>query len=101
VVLFCSSYNLGTFFSSHRDCGGQESFMDNYISSQRDQIFRNVELLIYVFDVESREVEKVSPLVFMEGFDILSKYDAGHSSALKRCRRILFGSQDGSHRKFP
>ena len=43
----------------HRDCGGQESFMDNYISSQREQIFRNVELLIYVFDVESREVEKV------------------------------------------
>lgn len=32
--------------------------MDNYITSQRDQIFRNVELLIYVFDVESRESEK-------------------------------------------
>lgn len=28
------------------------------MSSQRDQIFRNVELLIYVFDVESRESEK-------------------------------------------
>ncbi|VDP54614.1 unnamed protein product, partial [Soboliphyme baturini] len=32
--------------------------MENYFTSQRDQIFRNVEVLIYVFDVESREVEK-------------------------------------------
>lgn len=32
--------------------------MENYIASQRDHIFRNVEVLIYVFDVESREYEK-------------------------------------------
>ncbi|KAJ3089035.1 hypothetical protein HK102_007354 [Quaeritorhiza haematococci] len=36
----------------------QEVFMENYIASQRDHIFRNVEVLIYVFDVESREFEK-------------------------------------------
>jgi Ras-related GTP-binding protein A/B len=32
--------------------------MDNYIASQRDHIFRNVEVLIYVFDVESREYDR-------------------------------------------
>ena len=32
--------------------------MENYFTSQRDNVFRNVEVLIYVFDVESREVEK-------------------------------------------
>ena len=32
--------------------------MENYFASQRDHIFRNVEVLIYVFDVESREIEK-------------------------------------------
>lgn len=32
--------------------------MENYFASQRDNIFRNVEVLIYVFDVESREMEK-------------------------------------------
>ena len=42
VVLFCR----------------QEAFMENYFASQRDNIFRNVEVLIYVFDVESREIEK-------------------------------------------
>jgi hypothetical protein len=31
--------------------------MENYFASQRDHIFRNVEVLIYVFDVESREVQ--------------------------------------------
>jgi len=40
------------------DCGGQETFMENYFSSQRDHIFRNVEVLIYIFDIESREVKK-------------------------------------------
>ncbi|TRY91134.1 hypothetical protein DNTS_020423 [Danionella cerebrum] len=37
---------------------GQDTFMENYFTSQRDNIFRNVEVLIYVFDVESRELEK-------------------------------------------
>lgn len=33
--------------------------MENYFSSQRDHIFRNVEVLIYVFDIESRELQVV------------------------------------------
>lgn len=32
--------------------------MENYITSQRDHMFRNVEVMIYVFDVESRDLEK-------------------------------------------
>lgn len=32
--------------------------MENYFTSQRDNIFRNVEVLIYVFDVESRELDR-------------------------------------------
>ncbi|CAN6629059.1 GTP-binding protein Gtr1p [Trichomonascus vanleenenianus] len=40
------------------DCGGQEVFIDNYFSTQRDHIFRMVEVLIYVFDVESKKVPK-------------------------------------------
>lgn len=38
--------------------GGQDAFMETYLESQRDFIFRNVEVLIYVFDVESKEVKK-------------------------------------------
>jgi Ras-related GTP-binding protein A/B len=49
---------LGNLVLNLWDCGGQEAFMENYFSSQRDHIFRNVEVLIYVFDVESRELEK-------------------------------------------
>ena len=32
--------------------------MENYFTSQRDNIFRNVEVLIYVFDVKSEERDK-------------------------------------------
>jgi len=49
---------LGNLVLNLWDCGGQEVFMENYFASQRDHIFRNVEVLIYVFDVESREIEK-------------------------------------------
>lgn len=31
--------------------------MEQYFASQKDNIFRNVEVLIYVFDVESRELD--------------------------------------------
>ena len=49
---------LGNLVLNLWDCGGQEAFMENYFMSQRDHIFRNVEVLIYVFDVESREFDK-------------------------------------------
>ncbi|KAL0281395.1 UNVERIFIED_CONTAM: hypothetical protein PYX00_002394 [Menopon gallinae] len=49
---------LGNLVLNLWDCGGQEAFMENYFASQRDNVFRNVEVLIYVFDVESRELDK-------------------------------------------
>jgi Ras-related GTP-binding protein A/B len=49
---------LGNLVLNLWDCGGQEAFMENYFSSQRDHIFRNVQVLIYIFDVESREHKK-------------------------------------------
>lgn len=36
----------------------QEIFMQAFLTMQRDTVFRNVEMLIYVFDIESREVDK-------------------------------------------
>ena len=32
--------------------------MESYFTSQREHIFNNVEVLIYVFDVESRDLER-------------------------------------------
>lgn len=40
------------------DCGGQDAFMDSYLSTQRATIFSHVGVLIYVFDVESHEMTK-------------------------------------------
>lgn len=49
---------LGNLTLNLWDCGGQEAFMENYFASQRENIFRNVEVLIYVFDVESRDMDQ-------------------------------------------
>jgi len=46
---------LGNLTLNLWDCGGQESYMESFLN---DNIFRNVEVLIYVFDVESMEFEK-------------------------------------------
>jgi hypothetical protein len=49
---------LGNLVLNLWDCGGQDAFMENYFESQRDNIFRNVEVLIYVFDIESDQPQK-------------------------------------------
>jgi Ras-related GTP-binding protein A/B len=40
------------------DCGGQDSYMDTYLSTQRSTIFQQVGVMIYVFDVESGDMTK-------------------------------------------
>jgi Ras-related GTP-binding protein A/B len=52
------NYQLNFFLFSLQSFYSQEAFMENYFASQRDRIFKNVEVLIYVFDVESRDWEK-------------------------------------------
>lgn len=49
---------LGNMTLNLWDCGGQDVFMDNYFTNQKDHIFKMVEVLIHVFDVESKEVNK-------------------------------------------
>jgi Ras-related GTP-binding protein A/B len=49
---------LGDLILNLWDCGGQDAFMDSYLTSQRATIFQHVGVLIYVFDIESREAAK-------------------------------------------
>jgi len=49
---------LGNLVLTLWDCGGQDLYLEKYFESQHDQIFRGVEVLIYVFDVESKERKK-------------------------------------------
>jgi Ras-related GTP-binding protein A/B len=51
------------------DCGGQDRFYRSYFESQRDHIFRNVELLVYVFDVKS--VDEKDLQFYRESLDSL------------------------------
>ena len=44
---------LGDLVLNLWDCGGQDAFYESYFERDRETIFRSVELLIYVFDIES------------------------------------------------
>jgi Ras-related GTP-binding protein A/B len=46
---------LGGLVLSLWDCGGQDMFMEQYYQAQREHIFKNVEVLIFVFDVTSKD----------------------------------------------
>lgn len=49
---------LGDLVLNLWDCGGQDAFYESYFERDRETIFRSVELLIYVFDIESDNPEK-------------------------------------------
>jgi len=49
---------LGDLVLNLWDCGGQDAFYESYFERDRETIFRSVELLIYVFDIESDQPEK-------------------------------------------
>ncbi|GJQ11771.1 hypothetical protein GpartN1_g3562.t1 [Galdieria partita] len=49
---------LGDLMLSLWDCGGQDVFLDSYLDAQRDNIFSEVQVLIYVFDIMSTDVER-------------------------------------------
>ncbi|KAE9397382.1 hypothetical protein BT96DRAFT_921568 [Gymnopus androsaceus JB14] len=49
---------LGDLILNLWDCGGQDAFMDSYLTTQRTTIFRDVGVMIYVFDAETREMNK-------------------------------------------
>jgi Ras-related GTP-binding protein A/B len=49
---------LGNLVLNLWDCGGQQSYMDSYLDSQRHQVFSAVGVLIYVFDLVGEDSEK-------------------------------------------
>ncbi|RPA71375.1 hypothetical protein BJ508DRAFT_367784 [Ascobolus immersus RN42] len=67
---------LGNLTLNLWDCGGQDAFMEHYLQQQRDHIFKNVAVLIYVFDIESREFGK-DALVYSQCIEALRDNSPG------------------------
>ncbi|KAG8963422.1 GTP-binding protein gtr1 [Tulasnella sp. 419] len=67
---------LGSLVLNLWDCGGQEAFMESYLNMQKGTVFQHVGVLIYVFDVESREPEK-DLFYYRECLDACGKHSAG------------------------
>lgn len=49
---------LGDLILNLWDCGGQDAFMDSYLTIQRSTIFQHVGVMIYVFDIETHGMTK-------------------------------------------
>ncbi|KAI3404530.2 GTR1 [Candida oxycetoniae] len=64
---------LGNMSLTLWDCGGQDVFMENYFSNQKDHIFKMVQVLIHVFDVESKSINKDIE-IFVKSLTNLQKY---------------------------
>lgn len=56
---------LGDLMLNLWDCGGQDNFFESYLSSQRQTIFKDVAVLIYVFDIEL-ETRQLTDVVMKE-----------------------------------
>lgn len=67
---------LGNMTLNLWDCGGQDVFMDNYFTNQKDHIFKMVQVLIHVFDVESKSINKDIE-IFVKALTNLQKYSPG------------------------
>lgn len=48
---------MGNLMLNLWDCGGQDGFVENYLTHQRKHVFGSVAVLIFVFDIESREFQ--------------------------------------------
>ncbi|KAF8848094.1 hypothetical protein BDZ45DRAFT_606455 [Acephala macrosclerotiorum] len=69
---------LGNLTLNLWDCGGQDAFMENYLSQQRQHVFSNVGVLIYVFDIESRDFDR-DLLTYRSIITALSQFSPGAS----------------------
>ncbi|CAI5758086.1 unnamed protein product [Candida verbasci] len=67
---------LGNMTLNLWDCGGQDVFMENYFTNQKDHIFKMVQVLIHVFDVESKSINKDIE-IFVKSLTNLQKYSPG------------------------
>lgn len=67
---------LGNMTLNLWDCGGQDVFMDNYFTTQKDHIFKMVQVLIHVFDVESKLINKDIE-IFVKSLTNLQKFSPG------------------------
>lgn len=64
---------LGNMTLNLWDCGGQDVFMENYFTNQKDHIFKMVQVLIHVFDVESKSIKKDME-IFVKSLTNLQKF---------------------------
>ncbi|KAH9992054.1 Gtr1/RagA G protein conserved region-domain-containing protein [Russula vinacea] len=85
---------LGDLILNLWDCGGQDAFMDSYLSTQRSTIFQHVGVLIYVFEISTHDAVK-DAAYYRDCLDALQRYSPEaavfllvHKMDLRRTREL-------------
>jgi len=109
-IEYSSACFLSNLYVNLWDCGGQDAFMESYLSQYNSIIFTGVEVLVYVFDVESREIAldmnyyqsalenilKFSPsakiFCFLHKMDLIPE-DQRHADSSDRHRFLVYNSK--------
>ncbi|KAH9985057.1 rraga protein [Russula compacta] len=84
---------LGDLILNLWDCGGQDSFMDSYLSTQRSTIFQHVGVLIYVFEVSAHDAAK-DAAYYRDCLDALQRYSPEAAVFLLVHKMDLVGAGD-------
>ncbi|KAI0289210.1 Gtr1/RagA G protein conserved region-domain-containing protein [Russula brevipes] len=82
---------LGDLILNLWDCGGQDSFMDSYLSTQRSTIFQHVGVLIYVFEVSTHDATK-DAAYYRDCLDALQKYSPEAAYGERDSAVTVFGT---------
>ncbi|XP_026819440.1 ras-related GTP-binding protein A-like [Rhopalosiphum maidis] len=53
---------LGHMLFNIKDCGGQDKFVNNYFDHKRKHLFRNIDVFVYLFEVNNRDNEFATDL---------------------------------------
>lgn len=57
---------MGNMMLNLLDCGGQNEFIRQYLDSKREQIFSNVEILVFVIEAEKLKSDNNEDLTYYE-----------------------------------
>jgi Ras-related GTP-binding protein A/B len=68
---------IGNMMLNLLDCGGQNEFIRQYLDSKREQIFTNVEILVFVIEAEKPKSANNEDLTYFEEYAkyLFNKYN--------------------------
>ena len=84
---------MGNMMLNLLDCGGQKEFIRQYLDSKKEQIFSNVEILVFVLEAEKLKSKDNDDLTYFEEYLIFNfQLHKGSWRIFKRSKSFCFST---------